>query len=143
MADTTTPTPTPEAAPAVTDQAAAPVAAPKRKKMKPAVPFGHVHILATFNNTIITVTDTNGGALTFSSAGACGFRGSKKGTAYAAQVAAEKAYEDPELTLTQLARMLKSNATIVSKVINQGFQLNFNDFINHHRVEAVKQKLQA
>ena len=59
------------------------------------------------------------------------------------QVAAEKAYEDPELTLTQLARMLKSNATIVSKVINQGFQLNFNDFINHHRVEAVKQKLQA
>lgn len=91
MADTTTPTPTPEAAPAVTDQAAAPVAAPKRKKMKRAVPFGHVHILATFNNTIITVTDTNGGALTFSSAGACGFRGSKKGTAYAAQVAAEKA----------------------------------------------------
>lgn len=91
MADTTTPTPTPEAAPAVADQAAAPVAAPKRKKMKRAVPFGLVHILATFNNTIITVTDTNGGALTFSSAGACGFRGSKKGTAYAAQVAAEKA----------------------------------------------------
>ncbi len=59
------------------------------------------------------------------------------------QVAAEKAYEDPELTLAQIARMVKSNPTIVSKVINQGFQLNFNDFINHHRVEAVKQKLQA
>jgi small subunit ribosomal protein S11 len=53
-----------------------------------------VHVLATFNNTIITVTDTNGGVLTNSSAGACGFRGSKKGTAYAAQVAAEKAIDD-------------------------------------------------
>jgi len=74
------------------EQAEAPVAvAPKRKKIKRAVPVGQVHILATFNNTIITVTDLNGGALTFSSAGACGFRGSKKGTAYAAQVAAEKA----------------------------------------------------
>lgn len=76
----------------ITAEAAAPVAAaPKRKKLKRAVPVGQVHILATFNNTIITVTDLNGGALTFSSAGACGFRGSKKGTAYAAQVAAEKA----------------------------------------------------
>ncbi len=50
--------------------------------------------MASFNNTIITVTDTNGGALTNSSAGACGFRGSKKGTAYAAQVAAEKALNE-------------------------------------------------
>lgn len=72
-----------------TDAKAAP--ATKRKKIKRSVPFGHIHILATFNNTIITVTDPSGGALTFSSAGACGFRGSKKGTAYAAQVAAEKA----------------------------------------------------
>lgn len=75
-----------------TEQTEAPVAvAPKRKKIKRSVPVAQVHILATFNNTIITVTDLNGGALTFSSAGACGFRGSKKGTAYAAQVAAEKA----------------------------------------------------
>ena len=65
--------------------------APKRKKIKRSVPYGQIHIKATFNNTIVTVTDSNGGALTFSSAGACGFRGSKKGTAYAAQVAAEKA----------------------------------------------------
>ncbi|MFA5003975.1 MAG: 30S ribosomal protein S11 [Candidatus Saccharimonadales bacterium] len=50
-----------------------------------------MHILATFNNTIITFTDTQGGALAASSAGACGFRGSKKGTAYAAQIATEKA----------------------------------------------------
>lgn len=63
----------------------------KKKKAKRSVPQGQVHILATFNNTIITFTDTQGGALAAASAGGCGFRGSKKGTAYAAQVAAEKA----------------------------------------------------
>ncbi|HET6924728.1 MAG TPA: 30S ribosomal protein S11, partial [Candidatus Saccharimonadales bacterium] len=62
----------------------------KRKKAKRTVAYGQVHVLATFNNTIISFTDGNGGVLTSSSAGACGFRGSKKGTAYAAQVAAER-----------------------------------------------------
>jgi small subunit ribosomal protein S11 len=66
----------------------------KKKSRKRAVPEGQVHVLATFNNTIITVTDTKGNVLTTSSAGAAGFRGSKKGTAYAAQVAAEKAIGD-------------------------------------------------
>jgi small subunit ribosomal protein S11 len=86
-------TPIPEEAkteiPAVDAAAKAPVV--KRKKNKRSVPAGQVHVQATFNNTIITVTDPQGGVLTFSSAGACGFRGSKKGTAYAAQVAAERA----------------------------------------------------
>lgn len=63
----------------------------KKKKAKRTVAQGQVHVLATFNNTIVTFTDQNGAALTSSSAGACGFRGSKKGTAYAAQVAADKA----------------------------------------------------
>lgn len=63
----------------------------KKKKAKRTVASGQVHVQASFNNTIITVTDPSGGALSSSSAGACGFRGSKKGTAYAAQVAAEKA----------------------------------------------------
>jgi small subunit ribosomal protein S11 len=63
----------------------------KKKKAKRTVSAGQVHILATFNNTIVTFTDANGGALTHASAGGCGFRGSKKGTAYAAQIAAEKA----------------------------------------------------
>lgn len=63
----------------------------RKKKAKRSVPTGQVHILATFNNTIVTFTDSKGGALTAASAGGCGFRGSKKGTAYAAQVAAEKA----------------------------------------------------
>src|SRR6204780_461817 len=92
MADTPEPTePTTTPAPATTAVADAPVVAPKRKKAKRSVPAGQVHVLATFNNTIINFTDSKGGVLTTSSAGACGFRGSKKGTAYAAQVAAEKA----------------------------------------------------
>lgn len=68
-----------------------PKAAPKKKKLKRNVAYGQVHIFASFNNTIISFTDAKGGALTASSAGACGFRGSKKGTAYAAQIACEKA----------------------------------------------------
>ena len=63
----------------------------RKKKSKRSVPYGEVHVLATFNNTIISVTDKDGGLLTAASAGGCGFRGSKKGTAYAAQVAADKA----------------------------------------------------
>lgn len=66
---------------------------PKKKRTARSVPAGQLHIQATFNNTIITFTDKKGNALAASSAGACGFRGSKKGTAYAAQVAAEKAAE--------------------------------------------------
>ena len=69
----------------------APVATPRKKKSKRPVATGQVHILATFNNTIITFTDMSGNVLTTASAGACGFRGSKKGTAYAAQVATERA----------------------------------------------------
>ena len=65
----------------------------KGKKGKRVVTSGQVHIQATFNNTIVTITDKSGGALAASSAGANGFRGSKKGTAYAAQIAAEKALE--------------------------------------------------
>lgn len=63
----------------------------KKKKVKRSVPKVQVHVMASFNNTIITITDPSGGALANSSAGSCGFRGSKKGTAYAAQVAAERA----------------------------------------------------
>lgn len=64
-----------------------------KKKQRRSVPAGQMHVQATFNNTIVTFADKKGNVLTASSAGACGFRGSKKGTAYAAQVAAEKAAE--------------------------------------------------
>ena len=65
----------------------------RSKKQRRSVPSGQLHIQATFNNTIVSFTDKKGNVLAQSSAGATGFRGSKKGTAYAAQVAAEKAAE--------------------------------------------------
>jgi len=66
----------------------------KRKKLKRQVSRGQVHILASFNNTVVSVTDEQGNVLASASAGSSGFRGSKKGTAYAAQVATEKALTD-------------------------------------------------
>lgn len=62
-----------------------------KKKQKRSVPAGAMHVKATFNNTLVTFTDKKGNVLTHASAGEMGFRGSKKGTAYAAQVASEKA----------------------------------------------------
>lgn len=79
-------------------------AAPARKKQRRSVPSGQLHIQATFNNTIVTFSDSKGNVLSASSAGACGFRGSKKGTAYAAQIAAEKAAESAK-SLYGIARV--------------------------------------
>ena len=62
-----------------------------RKKEKKNVVVGVAHVAATFNNTIITITDQQGNAVSWSSAGMMGFKGSRKSTPYAAQVAAEDA----------------------------------------------------
>jgi small subunit ribosomal protein S11 len=62
-----------------------------KKKTKPIVATGIVHIQSTFNNTIVTVTDLNGNSLAWASAGSAGFKGTRKGTSFAAQMAAEKA----------------------------------------------------
>ncbi len=62
-----------------------------KKREKKNVPVGLVHIQATFNNTIVTITDQTGNVLSWSSSGSLGFRGSRKGTAYAAQVVAQDA----------------------------------------------------
>ena len=63
----------------------------KKKKEKKVVFEGNVFIQATFNNTIVTVTDLRGNALSWSSAGGLGFRGAKKSTPFAAQTTAENA----------------------------------------------------
>lgn len=99
----------------VVEESQAPVAAPvKKKKLKRTVPTGQVHINATFNNTIVTITDTAGGVISAASAGGCGFRGSKKGTAYAAQVAVDKA-----ISAAKQANGL-SKADVFVKGIGQG-----------------------
>ncbi|CDM69562.1 30S ribosomal protein S11 [Clostridium bornimense] len=63
----------------------------RRKKERKNVEHGAAHIKSTFNNSIVTLTDVNGNALSWSSAGALGFRGSRKSTPFAAQMAAETA----------------------------------------------------
>lgn len=62
-----------------------------KKKEKRLVPHGVVHIQATFNNTIVSISDPEGHVLSWSSAGRIGFKGSRKGTPFAAQVAAQNA----------------------------------------------------
>jgi len=63
-----------------------PVVKKRRKKVKKNVKRGQAHIQATYNNTIVTITDQNGNALGWSSAGICGFKGPKKSTPYAAGI---------------------------------------------------------
>jgi small subunit ribosomal protein S11 len=66
-------------------------AAKPKKKVKRVVTDGIVHVQASFNNTVITITDRQGNALSWATSGGAGFRGSRKSTPFAAQVAAEKA----------------------------------------------------
>ena len=62
-----------------------------RKKVKRQVSDGIAHVHASFNNTVVTITDRQGNTLSWATSGGCGFRGSRKSTPFAAQVAAEKA----------------------------------------------------
>jgi small subunit ribosomal protein S11 len=79
-------------APGATAATGAPApAAPRRRRTKRSVPEGVAHVHATFNNTIVTITDQQGLVVAWSSAGSVGFKGSRKGTPFAAQMAAEAA----------------------------------------------------
>jgi len=64
-----------------------------RKKVRKTVPLAHAYVTATFNNTMITITEPNGNALGWASAGGSGFKGTRKSTPYAATVTAEKVAE--------------------------------------------------
>jgi small subunit ribosomal protein S11 len=66
-------------------------AARTRRRERKNVPIGHAHIQATFNNTIVTITDTAGGTIAWGSAGLAGFKGSRKSTPYAAALSADGA----------------------------------------------------
>ena len=81
-----------KAAPAAASSAAAAGAAPRlKRKERKNITTGVAHVNASFNNTIVTITDTQGNAVAWSSAGGNGFKGSRKSTPYAAQVTAEDA----------------------------------------------------
>ena len=74
-------------------QAAAGASAGKRRKIRRNVTLAVVHVKATFNNTVVTVTDTKGDVLCWASAGTTGFKGSRKSTPFAGQCAAQQAAE--------------------------------------------------
>ncbi|RLA15384.1 MAG: 30S ribosomal protein S11 [Gammaproteobacteria bacterium] len=79
-----------------------------KKKVKRTVSDGVAHIHATFNNTIVTISDRQGNALTWATAGGSGFRGSRKSTPFAAQVAAERAGQAAqEMGMKNLEVMVK------------------------------------
>jgi small subunit ribosomal protein S11 len=79
-----------------------------KKKVKRTVSDGVAHIHATFNNTIVTISDRQGNALSWATAGGSGFRGSRKSTPFAAQVAAERAGQvAQEMGMKNLEVMVK------------------------------------
>jgi small subunit ribosomal protein S11 len=79
------------AAATATKESEAKPAAPRKKRERRVVPRGVVHVKASFNNTIVSISDPAGNVIAWSSAGAAGWKGSRKSTPYAAQVAAENA----------------------------------------------------
>jgi small subunit ribosomal protein S11 len=102
--------------------------APTRKKVKKDVADGIAHIHASFNNTIIMITDRQGNALAWATSGGSGFRGSRKSTPFAAQVAAEKAGEKvKEYGMKNLEVEVKGpgpgRESAVRALNNAGFQI--------------------
>ena len=104
-----------------------------RKKVKKAVSDGIAHVNASFNNTIITITDRQGNTLCWATSGGSGFRGSRKSTPFAAQVAAERAGNAAvEFGLKNLEVMVKGpgpgRESAVRALNNVGFKIvNIND----------------
>ncbi len=101
-----------------------------KKKVKKSVVDGIVHVHATFNNTIITITDRKGNALSWATAGGSGFRGSRKSTPFAAQVAAERAGEAAkEFGIKNLEVRIKGpgpgRESAVRALNNIGFNITF------------------
>jgi small subunit ribosomal protein S11 len=92
-AETKTPAPAKGAAPAAEGRPAEgrPAPAPRRKREKRVIPHGQAHIKASFNNTIVSISDAQGNIMAWATAGASGWKGSRKSTPYAAQVTAENA----------------------------------------------------
>jgi len=102
--------------------------APVKKKVKKDVADGIAHVHASFNNTIIMITDRQGNALAWATAGGSGFRGSRKSTPFAAQVAAEKAGEKAkEYGMKNLEVEVKGpgpgRESAVRALNNAGFQI--------------------
>ena len=100
----------------------------KKKKIKRNITSGVAYVYSTFNNTIITIADESGNVISWSSAGSKGFKGSRKSTPYAAQVAADdagsKAYEEGLRTLTvQVKGPGSGRETALRSLQSRGFKI--------------------
>ena len=100
-----------------------------KKRIKKEIADGIAHIHASFNNTIVTITDRKGNALSWATAGGSGFRGSRKSTPFAAQVAAERAGSIAlEFGMKNLDVMIKGpgpgRESAVRSLNNLGFKIN-------------------
>jgi len=109
------------------------MASPRRsgkKKVKKNIPVGVAHIQATFNNTIITFSDLNGNVVSWASSGGSGFKGSRKSTPFAAQIAAEKAARQAhDHGMRAVGILVKGPGSgreaAMRAVNNAGFKVNF------------------
>ena len=100
----------------------------KKKKIKKNIPNGIAYVQSTFNNTIVSIADNQGNVISWSSAGAKGFKGSRKSTPYAAQIAADdagsKAYEQGLRTLTvQVKGPGSGRETALRSLQSRGFKI--------------------
>ena len=119
-----------------------------RKKVKKHVVDGIAHIHASFNNTIVTITDRQGSSLSWATAGGCGFRGSRKSTPFAAQVAAERAGKAAqEFGLKNLDVKVKGpgpgRESAVRSLNNVGYKINSIEDVTpipHNGVRAPKKR---
>jgi small subunit ribosomal protein S11 len=119
-----------------------------RKKVKKQVVDGIAHIHASFNNTIVTITDRQGNSLSWATAGGCGFRGSRKSTPFAAQVAAERAGKAAqEFGLKNLDVKVRGpgpgRESAVRSLNNVGYKINSIEDVTpipHNGVRAPKKR---
>ena len=118
-----------------------------RRKEKKNIALGQAHIKSTFNNTIVSITDTNGAVISWASSGGVGFKGSRKSTPFAAQLAAEGARPDvivvdpprkgcDEATLTAIAEMAPRTVVMVS--CNAATAARDSKWLTEHGYKAVE-----
>src|SRR6187397_2843752 len=97
----------------------------QKKKVRKNIQTGVAHISATFNNTIVSITDVSGNVVAWSSAGTCGFKGSRKSTPFAAQLAAKKAMEHGVRNVTVYVNGPGSGRESALRALNAaGFKIN-------------------
>ena len=117
--------------------------APRKRKELKKIDKGQVHIQSTFNNTLVTITDTNGNAVSWSSAGSLGYKGSRKGTPFAAQMAAEtaaKAAKEHGLKRGSIRERSRSGQRIRDP---RAFRVRFGDHLDLRRFSHPSQRLQT